>query len=56
MADPRPNLPRRIHGTHLPTAAYRAIGIAKVPAESRWSVDDKTLRYLLNWLKTWEKP
>lgn len=46
-------LPRRQYGTHLPPAAYRAMGIAKVP-DSRWSSDEPAIRVLLHGLRRWD--
>ncbi|MDT4994744.1 MAG: hypothetical protein QOC94_3258 [Actinoplanes sp.] len=48
----RQELPRRVAGSHLPAAAYRAVGIAKVP-DSRWSCSEPALRILLNGLRRW---
>ena len=49
----RARLPKRVRGTHLPQAAYRAIGIAKVP-DRRWSNDEPAVRALLNGLRRWQ--
>ena len=53
MAEKQPDLPRRKFGSHLPAAAYRAVGIAKVP-DSRWSSDEASVRILLNGLQKWQ--
>jgi hypothetical protein len=57
MSDHKPELPRRVYGTHLPAYAYderhrRYIGRAKVP-DSRWSSDEPAVRILLNGLRRW---
>jgi hypothetical protein len=49
----RENLPKRDRGTHLLRAAYRAIGVAKIP-DRRWSSDEPTVRALLNGLRRWQ--
>ncbi len=54
MADNRsPNLPKREPGTHLPSAAYRPVGIARVPKQ-RWASDEASVRLLLNALRRWD--
>jgi hypothetical protein len=45
-------MPEREPGTHLPAAAYRAVGIARVPKQ-RWASDEAGVRLLLNALKHW---
>ncbi len=47
-----PEMPEREPGTHLPAAAYRAVGIARVPKQ-RWASDEAGVRLLLNALKHW---
>ena len=49
-------LPRRNAGTHLPSDAYRAVGVAKIPnvdPERRY-VDEKTLMLIVNALRRWQ--
>ena len=48
----RNELPKRVFGTHLPRAAYRAIGRAKVP-DKRWSSEEPVMRALLSRLREW---
>ncbi len=49
-------LPQRVSGTHLPAAAYRVIGTAKVPnvSDDRWRTDEQAMRVLLNGLRRWQ--
>lgn len=55
MYDGAEELPRRVFGSHLPPAAYRVVGRAKVAnGDEQWHDDDRTLYMLLDALREWE--
>lgn len=56
MSEDKPELPTRVPGTNLPAAAYRAIGVARVPnvTDDRWLLDEQTMKELLNGLRRWQ--
>lgn len=58
VSEENSELPKRVHGRNLPPAAYRAVGIARVPIQNVtdevWRLDEQTMRVVLNGLRRWQ--